>query len=199
MKGALPAPQTTLPLPPFHPLFLPPFSPSLDFGLKCTAFWVKVQYLLRRRRKSPEKGVSAHAFEGVCRSRSSHFLIAEAQESQESQRLKRGVADSGLPPSRRRYSIGAKRKYIAAAADWESRLLGGGTLSVPSTPSGHSTYSITPFDLFECPFRPIQLPHSTYSITPFDLFDCVKGIGAELSLPMPLKLSVWSAIVSVPS
>ena len=41
------------------------------------------------------------------------------------------LADSGKPPSWRRYSIGAERKYIAAVADWESRLLGGGSQAVP--------------------------------------------------------------------
>ena len=70
----------------------------------------------------------------------------------------------------------------AAVADWESRLPGGGSRAVPSPPSGHSTYSITPFDLFDCPIRPIRLPYSTYSITPFDLFDySIRPIRLSLS------------------
>ena len=42
------------------------------------------------------------------------------------------LGDSGKPPSRRRYSIGAERSCIGALADWESRLPGSGTPSVSS-------------------------------------------------------------------
>ena len=150
----------------------------LPFGLKCTAFWGKVQYLLRRPPKdlkgSPPAQLSALA-----------PSILSRAESQESQRLKRGIADSGEPPSWRRGSIGVERPLLGI----RPIRLPNSTYSItqfdlfdyPIRPIRlpNSTYSITQFDLFDCPIRPIRLPNSTYSIALFDLVDCVKGIGAE--------------------